>query len=74
MKQLLDDAIQALPPLFREVYRLRDLEDFTGDEVAAKLGISRAAMKSRLHRARDLVRAHLDVALMQGRSKMEGFS
>jgi RNA polymerase sigma-70 factor (ECF subfamily) len=74
MKQLLDDAIQALPPLFREVYRLRDLEDFPGDEVAAKLGISRAAMKSRLHRARDLVRAHLDVALMQDRSKLEGFS
>jgi RNA polymerase sigma-70 factor (ECF subfamily) len=74
MKQLLDDAIDALPPLFREVYRMRDIEDVPGDDVAEQLGISRAAMKSRLHRARKLVRAQLDVALMQDRSKLEGFS
>ena len=34
-----------------------------GDEVAERLGISRAAMKSRLRRARDLVRTYLDAAL-----------
>jgi RNA polymerase sigma-70 factor (ECF subfamily) len=63
MKQLLDDAIATLPPLYRSVYELRDIEDRPGDEVARQLGISRAAMKSRLHRARDLVREHLDAAL-----------
>jgi RNA polymerase sigma-70 factor, ECF subfamily len=63
MKQLLDDAIAALPPLYQSVYSLRDIEDRAGDEVAGSLGISRAAMKSRLHRARELVRAHLDAAL-----------
>lgn len=63
MKQFLDVAIAALPPLYREVYRLRDIEDRPGDEVAKQLGISRAAMKSRLHRARDLIRAHLDAGL-----------
>ena len=63
MKQLLDDAIATLPALYRSVYELRDIEDRPGDEVARQLGISRAAMKSRLHRARDLVRAHLDAAL-----------
>jgi RNA polymerase sigma-70 factor, ECF subfamily len=63
MKQLLDDAVAALPPLYGPVYRLRDIEDRPGDEVQNKLGISRAAMKSRLHRARELVRAHLDAAL-----------
>ena len=66
MKQLLDEAIAALPELFREVYRLRDIEDRPGDEVATQLGVSRAAMKSRLHRARDLVRIHLDAALARG--------
>jgi RNA polymerase sigma-70 factor (ECF subfamily) len=65
MKQLLDDAIAALPPIYGEVYRLRDMEDRPGDEVSARLGISRAAMKSRLHRARELVRVHLDAALLQ---------
>ena len=51
------------------VSRLRDLEDRPGDEVAAQLAISRAAMKSRLHRARDLVRAYLDAALVRGGSQ-----
>ena len=63
MKQFLDEVVAALPPLYQEVYKLRDIEDRPGDEVADKLGVSRAAMKSRLHRARELVRAHLDAAL-----------
>ena len=63
MKQLLDDAIEALPELYRAVYRMRDIEDRPGEEVAKQLGISRAAMKSRLHRGRELVRLHLDGAL-----------
>ena len=65
MKQLLDNAIAGLPPLYRSVYQLRDLESHSGDEVAETLGISRAAMKSRLHRARELVRIHLDAALLR---------
>lgn len=65
MKQLLDDAIVALPPSYREVYQLRDIDDRPGDEVSEKLGISLTAMKSRLHRARELVRAHLDTALLR---------
>ena len=63
MKQLLQEAMDALPDLYRPVYELCDVEDLRGDEVAQRLGISRAAMKSRLHRARDLVRSHLDAAL-----------
>ena len=63
MKQLLEAAIDALPALYRAVYELRDVQDKPCDEVARKLGISRAAMKSRLHRARELVRTHLDTAL-----------
>jgi RNA polymerase sigma-70 factor (ECF subfamily) len=63
MKRLLNEAIDALPALYRPVYELCDVEELRGDEVAQRLGISRAAMKSRLHRARDLVRTHLDAAL-----------
>jgi RNA polymerase sigma-70 factor (ECF subfamily) len=36
----------------REVLTLRELDGFTGDETAAILHVSVAAMKSRLHRAR----------------------
>jgi len=61
--RLLNEAVESLPALYRPVYELCDVEDLRGDEVVQRLGISRAAMKSRLHRARDLVRAHLDAAL-----------
>jgi len=63
MKRLLDEAIAALPPLYRSVYQSRDVEGRPGDEVAQRLGISVTAMKSRLHRARELVRRHLNAAL-----------
>ncbi|HTS36688.1 MAG TPA: sigma-70 family RNA polymerase sigma factor [Candidatus Solibacter sp.] len=63
VKAMLDGAIAALPELYREAYRLREIEDRSGDEVARRLGISQAAMKSRLQRARALVRMHLDEAL-----------
>jgi RNA polymerase sigma-70 factor (ECF subfamily) len=64
MKQLLRQAIESLPEAERTVYELRDLEQVAGDEVAARLGISLAATKSRLHRARAAVRQHLDAALV----------
>ena len=63
LKQMLDEAIAGLPDVYRDVYRLRDVEERTGDEVAKQLGISAAAMKSRLHRAREIVRKHLDEPL-----------
>ena len=45
-------AIAALEPDYREVFLLRDVEGHSGTEVAAKLGLSLPAVKSRLHRAR----------------------
>jgi RNA polymerase sigma-70 factor (ECF subfamily) len=64
MKQLLREAIAALPQAERAVYELRDLEEVGGEEAAARLGISLPAMKSRLYRARDAVRQHMDAALV----------
>jgi RNA polymerase sigma-70 factor (ECF subfamily) len=63
MADLLAAAVASLPPSYRSVYQLRDVEELPGREVARKLGISLAAMKSRLHRARELLRQHLDSAL-----------
>jgi RNA polymerase sigma-70 factor, ECF subfamily len=62
MKELLDNAVAELPPHYRAVYRMRDIDEKSGDEVAGTLRISRAAMKSRLLRAREMVRIHLDAA------------
>ena len=67
MKQLLLSAVAALPTPERAVYELRDLEELGGDETAARLGISLAAVKSRLHRAREKVRRHIDEGLAKPR-------
>ena len=67
MKELLFKAIADLPAPYRAVYQMRDLQNVSGEEVAKKLGISTAAMKSRLHRARALIRQQLDTALLRGR-------
>ena len=69
MKRFLDDAIASLPLQYQSVYQMRDIEDRPGDEVARTLGISIAAMKSRLHRAREMVREHLDAALTREGAK-----
>jgi RNA polymerase sigma-70 factor (ECF subfamily) len=55
-------AIAALDPPDRDVLVLRELYELPGDDVARRLGISLAAMKSRLHRARARIRAELAIA------------
>jgi RNA polymerase sigma factor (sigma-70 family) len=52
-------AIAALPDIYREVLILRDVDELTAPEAAQLLNISTDAVKSRLHRARDMVREHL---------------
>jgi len=51
-RELLQSAFAALAAEDREILTLRDLEGLSGDETATLLGVSVAAMKSRLHRAR----------------------
>ncbi len=48
----LEWAMGQLPVEEREAVALRDLEGLTGEETADALGLSLAAMKSRLHRGR----------------------
>jgi len=55
----MDEAIEALPPEFRQVFILRDVEELSNAEVAEILDLSVAAVKSRLHRARLKVRNRL---------------
>ncbi|MFD9885582.1 RNA polymerase sigma factor [Streptomyces alboflavus] len=52
-------AIAALPADQRRVLILRDVQGHSGRMVAGALGLSTAAMKSRLHRARATVRQAL---------------
>jgi RNA polymerase sigma-70 factor (ECF subfamily) len=53
-------AIDELPDLYRDVLLLRDIEELSTEEAAQALGITIAALKTRLHRARLALRERLD--------------
>ncbi|MEV4684749.1 RNA polymerase sigma factor [Streptomyces kurssanovii] len=52
-------AVAALPAEQRRVLIMRDIQGYSGRMVAEALGLSTAAMKSRLHRARTAVQRSL---------------
>jgi RNA polymerase sigma-70 factor (ECF subfamily) len=56
LKQLIDQAIDQLPPTYRTVFVLADVEGLPNADVAERLGMSLPAVKSRLHRARAMLR------------------
>ena len=56
----LNREVRKLPTLLREVLVLRDLEELSTEEVAERLGISEPALKSRLSRARMLLRQRME--------------
>ena len=53
------EALEKIPPEYRAVFILRDMEGFSNGETGESLGISVAAVKSRLHRARLALRGLL---------------
>lgn len=59
--------IAGLPQNYRDVLLLKDVQGLSADEAAASLGISSEAARSRLHRARALVRAALTEQAGPGR-------
>ncbi len=59
LRSILSSIIAGLPPTYRDVLLLRDVQGLSSDELAATLDISPEAAKSRLHRARYMVREAL---------------
>jgi RNA polymerase sigma-70 factor (ECF subfamily) len=55
----LREAVQKLPPQYRIVLVLRDMEGLTDDEVAEITGVRAGTVRVRLHRARLFVRKEL---------------
>jgi RNA polymerase sigma-70 factor (ECF subfamily) len=64
--QLLDWAIQQLPPDWRTVFVLRELEGLSYAEIAEVLGIPIGTVESRLFRARQRLRQLLKPLLSDG--------
>lgn len=54
------EAIASLPPRYREVLALRELEGLTYNEIAGILRLSMGTVESRLHRARARLKRRLE--------------
>lgn len=63
LRELLDDAIAKLPPDYRVVFLLRDVEGLSTEETGKVVNLSVPAVKSRLHRARAFLRNELNETL-----------
>jgi RNA polymerase sigma-70 factor (ECF subfamily) len=55
----IERALQALPEAFRTAVILRDVEDFTYEEIARILSVPIGTVMSRIHRGRALLRQTL---------------
>ena len=68
MRRLVEKGLLQLPAKYRVVVMLRDIEQLSTDDVARQLGLSVPAVKTRLLRARLMLREWLSLHLV-GRSK-----
>lgn len=59
IRRLLERAVGGLPEHFRIVFVMRDIEDMSTEETALLLGLRPQTVKTRLHRARRLLREML---------------
>lgn len=59
LRRVLESAIAELPPDYRTALVLHDVEGMTNPDIADALGISLAAVKSRVHRSRLQLRKRL---------------
>jgi RNA polymerase sigma-70 factor (ECF subfamily) len=63
IRELLERAIDNLPTAFRIVFVMRMVEQLSVRETASSLGISEQTVKTRLHRAKKLMREQLQIEL-----------
>ena len=60
IRRMLEQRIDELPVAFRTVFIMREVEDMTVQETAACLGIPEATVRTRLFRARTMLRQSLE--------------
>jgi RNA polymerase sigma-70 factor (ECF subfamily) len=63
IRRLIERAVDALPDAFRTVYVLREIEECSVEETASRLALKPETVKTRLHRARRLLRTSLHETL-----------
>jgi RNA polymerase sigma-70 factor, ECF subfamily len=63
LKAVLDRVIMELPPIYRAVVLLRDVEELSTEETAQILDVTLDVVKTRLHRGRQAIKQKLDCYL-----------
>jgi RNA polymerase sigma-70 factor, ECF subfamily len=66
MGRLLEELVDDLPEVFRVVFVLREVEEMSTEEVATFLEINPATVKTRLFRARKLLREAMEARVAEG--------
>jgi RNA polymerase sigma-70 factor (ECF subfamily) len=56
LHRVLEAAVDTLPDTYRTVFMLRDIEGLSTGETGESLGLGEEAVKTRLHRARAMIR------------------
>jgi RNA polymerase sigma-70 factor (ECF subfamily) len=56
---MVEVALKAINPIFREAVALRDIADLSYEEIATVLGVSLGTVKSRILRGREALREEL---------------
>jgi RNA polymerase sigma-70 factor (ECF subfamily) len=59
VRKLLQQAVEGLPDIYRQVFLLREVEELNVNETAQALNISIPSVKVRLHRARMMLQKQL---------------
>lgn len=65
MRRMIRRAVADLPEPEQSVLRMRDIDGLSTAETSARTGLTEAAVKARLHRARARLRARLDQAFLE---------
>jgi len=63
LHRVLEEAVDALPETYRTVFMLRDIEGLSTSEAGEGLGLGDEAIKTRLHRARAMIRRSVTARL-----------
>ena len=71
LRMALTAAIGELPPTYRAVLVLRDVEGRSNAEIAQTLGLNLAVVKTRVHRARLFLRKRLSEGVMDSASSID---
>jgi len=60
LRSILERTVDALPPMYRTVFVMREIEEMSIAETSESLGITQANVKVRLSRAKEMLRQSID--------------